>query len=169
MCGVNDCVLCVAQGDWTEEEVERLREVFSEVCEGVEEENERVTAVMVHFPHRGVRDVTRQLREEGLLVQRKRGGGGGGERRKRGDDGEGKKKTSKFILYMGMYCIVTVSISLLFCQLISPPFLLFCSSSSSPYYLSSLIFISPHTHFFPFSSPYLHLLSSRLCSSSLCI
>lgn len=88
--------MCVVQGDWSEEEVERLSAVYREVCAGASggdgvEEKEQVKAVMVHFPHRGVRDVTQQLRQEGLLAQRT--GRGGGER----NEGEEGRSSSKHL------------------------------------------------------------------------
>lgn len=88
------CVMwCVAQGNWSAEEMDKLREVYVEVCAGVsgdgmEEEKELVRMVMMHFPNRGIRDVTQQLKQEGHLVQRS----GGGERRKEAE-GEGRNRS----------------------------------------------------------------------------
>ena len=70
----------IVQGDWSEEELERLREVFAEVAvNGGDDvdEKEKMRLLTDHFPHRGIRDITRQLRQEGLLSQRK----GRGKRR----------------------------------------------------------------------------------------
>ena len=59
------------QGKWSEEELERLKEVFSEV-EGSGDSKEVLNAVMSQFPHRGVHDVSQQLKEAGLVQTKDR-------------------------------------------------------------------------------------------------
>ena len=69
--------------------------MYSETCEGAagegaEREKELVQLVTEHFPHRGVRDVARKMREEGFLEQ-KRTSGKGGRRRGEEENSEGKR------------------------------------------------------------------------------
>lgn len=92
--------LFVSQGGWDEDELDRLRQVYSETCEivpGEEAEREKllVQQVSEHFPHRGVRDIARQMREEGWL-ERKEKHGGKRRRRKGEEEEDGEGKRSKF-------------------------------------------------------------------------
>ena len=57
---------------WSEEELDRLKDVFREV-DGSVDPKQLIKAVAEQFPHCGVRDVIHQLREVGLLAQRKGG------------------------------------------------------------------------------------------------
>ena len=54
------------KGEWSEEELKTLKEAF----EPQDDWKEAVREVSVYFPERGVRDITQQLREMGLLARR---------------------------------------------------------------------------------------------------
>ncbi len=74
------CCCCLPQGEWSEEELTRLREVYGEIQESMlgAEEKVLVQQMSDHFPHRGVRGVARKMREEGWLQgksSKKRTGG----------------------------------------------------------------------------------------------
>ncbi len=52
---------------WSEEELERLREVFAEM-QGSMDRAELAKSIANHFPHRAIADVTNQLKEAGLIT-----------------------------------------------------------------------------------------------------
>ena len=79
------------QGAWSEEEMERLREVFVELRDSVSDVKHVVSSVAQHFPHRGINDIKSQLREAGLLQAQRRGRGQGG------GAGDGDVEKSKWI------------------------------------------------------------------------
>ena len=60
--------------------MERLREVFAELQGSLEDAKALSKAVAEQFPHRGINDVKRQLREMGLLQQSARKGRGKGDK-----------------------------------------------------------------------------------------
>ena len=73
--------------------------MYSETCEGAagegaagegaEREKELLQLVTERFPHRGVRDVAKKMREEGFLEQKRTSGKGG--RRGEEENSEGKR------------------------------------------------------------------------------
>lgn len=89
------------QVEWSSEELERLKEVFGEVesevveGEGVRDVKEILRAVAARFPRRGVREVTQQLREVGLIA-------GGGGAKSNGDRGNEKRKSVKCNFLRGL-------------------------------------------------------------------
>ena len=60
---------------WSEEELERLREVFEEM-QGSMDKAELAKSIAKHFPHRAITDVTNQLKEVGLITLPQRRGRG---------------------------------------------------------------------------------------------
>jgi len=96
-----------------------LRQAYGEASElvggaGREGEKELVQRITEeHFPHRGVREVGKKMREEGFLEQQGKKSGGRRKRREDMEEGEGEGKKSEECSYLregfqGEFCIASV-------------------------------------------------------------